>query len=477
MSTLPYEIVVGLEVHLQLKTRTKMFCACANQYGAEPNTLTCAVCTGQPGALPVANRLAFELAMRAGIALNATIARQTKFDRKNYFYPDLPKGYQISQFDKPITADGHLDLPSGKRVGIVRAHLEEDAGKSSHAESGSVSLVDLNRCGVPLLEIVSAPDLRSSAEAIEYLDALKLILKHIGASDCDMEKGSLRCDVNVSIRPHGSETFGQRVEIKNLNSFRSVGRAIDAEAERHHQLQRQGGTVEAETRLWDDAHGVTRLMRKKETSQDYRYFPDPDLPPHIISEEWIARVRETMPELPAARVLRWKTEFGLNDYDAGVLVNDLEVAHYFEDTAQRCGDAKAAANWIGADLFGVMNERHCGPSATGITPERLAGLIALQKSGTLNVPSARKVFAAMLESTKSPADLVSELGLGQISDRGAIKDIVAKALVANPKAVEDLKAGKLKAAGAIVGFVMKESKGRANPALVNELIQEILPTL
>ncbi len=477
MTSLPYEIVVGLEVHTQLKTRTKMFCACANRYGAEPNTLTCAVCTGQPGALPVANRQAFELAMRVGLALNATIARDTKFDRKNYFSPDLPKGYQISQFDKPITADGFLDIPSGKRVGIVRAHLEEDAGKSSHTESGSGSLVDLNRCGVPLLEIVSAPDLRSSAEAIEYLDALKLILRHTGASDCDMEKGSLRCDVNVSIRPPGATTFGQRVEIKNLNSFRSVGRAIEAEALRHHQLQLAGGVVEAETRLWDDAAGATRLMRKKESSQDYRYFPDPDLPPHAISEEWIARVRANMPELPVARAARWKQEHGLSDYDAGVLVEDTEVASYFEATTRLCGDAKAAANWIGADMFGLMNELHCGPEATGITPERLAGLIALQKSGALNVPSARKVFAAMLGNDKKPAELVAELGLGQLSDRGALKDIVKNALAANPKAVDDLKAGKQKAAGAIVGFVMKESKGRANPGLVNELIAEILPTL
>ena len=477
MTTLPYEIVVGLEVHTQLKTRTKMFCSCPNRYGAEPNTLTCPVCTGQPGALPVANRQAFTLAMRVGLALNAQIARATKFDRKNYFYPDLPKGYQISQFDQPITADGFLALASGKKIGIVRAHLEEDAGKSSHMESGAGSLVDLNRCGVPLLEIVSAPDLRSSAEAIEYLDSLKLLLRHMEASDCDMEKGSLRCDVNVSIRPHGATEYGQRVEIKNLNSFRSVGRAIEAEAARHHALQLSGGTVEGETRLWDDEKAVTRLMRKKEASQDYRYFPDPDLPPHHISEEWIDDVRSTLPELPVARHARYRRDFGLNEYDATLLVQDKQVAVYFEDCAALSGDAKAAANWIGAELFGWMNETKQSVEASGITPARLAALIKLQKDGTLNVPSARKLFAAMIGNADDPAALVVSLSLGQVNDRGAILEIVRKALLANPKAVEDLRAGKQKAAGAIVGFVMKESQGRANPAMVNELIAELLPTL
>ncbi len=473
MNTTNWETVVGLEVHVQLKTNTKMFCGCANAYGAPPNTLTCPVCTGQPGALPVANRQAFSLAMRFGHAVDATIARSTKFDRKNYFYPDLPKGYQISQSDQPITSGGHIVLESGKAINLVRAHLEEDAGKTFH-ESPGFSEVDLNRCGIPLLEIVSAPDLRSPEEAYEYLTRLKLLLRHLEVSDCDMEKGSLRCDVNVSVRKLGAAQFGTRCELKNLNSFKSVERAIAAEALRHIAVIESGGTIEAETRLWDDEKGETRLMRKKETSQDYRYFPDPDLPRHEIAEAWIDEVRRTMPELPEARRARYKRDFGLSDYDSGVLVQDTRISRYFEEVSAASGDPKAAANWISADLFGLMNVKNEGLLEANIPAGRLAELIGLVKSGSMNVPSARKVLGAMYGNGRDPKELMNELGLGQVSDRDGLIEIVKRALAANPKAAEDMKQGKGKAAGAIVGFVMKESKGRANPAVVNEILAELL---
>jgi aspartyl-tRNA(Asn)/glutamyl-tRNA(Gln) amidotransferase subunit B len=471
-----YETVVGLEVHVQLKTKSKMFCGCENRYGAEPNTLTCPVCTGQPGALPVANIEAFALAMRFGLAVGAEIETRTKFDRKNYFYPDLPKGYQISQYDRPITKGGGIRLSSGKTIGIVRAHLEEDAGKAFH-EGTPYSLVDLNRCGIPLLEIVSEPDLRSPEEAYEYLTELKLLLRHLMVSDCDMEKGSLRCDVNVSVRRRGDPKFGVRAEIKNLNSFKAVERAIAAEALRHVAVLEAKGTIEPETRLWDDTANQTRLMRKKEASQDYRYFPDPDLPPHRIDQAWIDRVKASMPELPKARLARYQEAFGLSAYDAGVLVQDRDVAAYFEEVAGITGDPKAAANWITADLFGLMNARNHAIADTAIPATALAKLIDLVKSDALNVPSGRKVLEAMYGTGESPDVLVSELGLAQVSDKDALVALVRQAIAANPKAVADLKAGKGKAAGAIVGFVMRESKGRANPGVVNGILDEILPTL
>jgi aspartyl-tRNA(Asn)/glutamyl-tRNA(Gln) amidotransferase subunit B len=471
-----YEAVIGLEVHCQLATRTKMFSGAGNAFGGPPNSQIDPTVLGLPGALPVANAHAVELAVRAALALGCRIQERSKFDRKHYFYPDLPKGYQISQFDRPVAADGKLDLRFAgieKTVRIVRAHLEEDAGKNLHEEGRPHSLVDLNRCGVPLLEIVSGPDLRSSAEAYAYLTMLKLLLKSLGVSECDMEKGSLRCDVNVSIRPRGTEPFGVRVELKNLNSFKGVERAIDDEVVRQAALLDSGGKVEEETRLWDDDKGRSRLMRKKESSPDYRYFPDPDLPPFRIGAEWVERVRAASPELPEAKLLRYRSDFGLTDYDAQVLVQDPAVGRYFEETTKLSGDAKQAANWITSELFGLM-KGGIGIDEIALRPTHVAEVIRLVKDGTLNVRSAREVFGKMYERPRPAAEYVQELGLTQVSDRAGLVEIMRRALAANPKAVADLKAGKEKAAGAVVGFAMRETKGRANPALLNEILLELL---
>ncbi len=471
-----FEPVIGLEVHVQLGTRTKMFCGCEYRFGASPNTLTCPVCLGLPGALPVPNRQAVEFGIRAGLALGAQIAEVTKFDRKHYFYPDLPKGYQISQFDRPIAADGRLDLKFtglDKSVSVVRAHLEEDAGKNLHEEGRPHSLVDLNRCGVPLLEIVSGPDLRSSAEAYAYLTELKLILKSIGVSECDMEKGSLRCDVNVSIRPRGTIPFGTRVELKNLNSFKGVERAIDDEVVRQAAILDQGGKIEEETRLWDDDKGRSRLMRRKESAPDYRFFPDPDLPPFRVDVSWVDRVRAESPELPVAKLARYESVHGLSTYDAKVLIQEPDVCRYFEETVRLSGDAKQAANWITSELFGLM-KGGIAIDEIKLRPAHVAEVIALVLDGTLNIRSAREVFAKMYEAPKSAKSYVEELGLTQVSDRAGLVEIMRRALAANPKAVQDLKAGKEKAAGAVVGFAMRETKGRGNPALLNEILQELL---
>jgi aspartyl-tRNA(Asn)/glutamyl-tRNA(Gln) amidotransferase subunit B len=471
-----YEIVVGLEVHVQLKTRTKMFCGCAYRFGAEPNTLTCQVCLGLPGALPVPNRAAIEAAMRAGLALSCRVADTLVFDRKQYFYPDLPKGYQISQAGSPLNAEGSLTFLVGgveKTVRVARAHVEEDAGKNLHESGADASLVDLNRSGVPLLEIVSGPDLRSSEEAHAYLTELKLLLKTIEVSECDMEKGSLRCDVNVSIRPKGSKPFGVRVEPKNLNSFKAVARAIDDEAARQATILDGGGSLVEETRLWDDERGESRLMRRKESSPDYRYFPDPDLPPMRVPKEWVDRVRAETPELPKAKIARYTTNFGLSDYDANVLVGDPDVCRYFEETTALCGDAKQAANWITSELFGLMKG---GVSIidVAVRPSHIAEIVDLVRKGSVNVRTAREVLAKIYENPKPAAAYVAEMGAAQVSDKDALTAAVRRALEANAKAVADLKAGKEKAKGAIVGFVMRETKGRANPAVVDEILAELL---
>lgn len=471
-----YEPVIGLEVHAQLRTRSKMFCGCANRFGAAPNTQTCPVCLGLPGALPVPNKRAVELAIRFGLAVGATIAGVTRFDRKQYFYPDLPKGYQISQFDGPVTAGGHVDITVDgvpKRIGLTRAHLEEDAGKGLHEEGGASTLVDLNRCGVPLLEIVSAPDLRSSAEAYEYLTVLKLLLKTLEISDCDMEKGSLRCDVNVSVRKKGDPVFGTRMEVKNLNSFRGVERAIQSEIARLVDLVEAGASFVPETRLWDDEKGETRLMRTKESAPDYRYFPDPDLPPFAIDASWIDDVKRAMPELPLGKLARYRDDLGLSEYDAKVLIEDPDVARYFEECVTLSKDAKASANWVTSELFGLM-KGGADINAVKVRPSHVAELIRLVSDGTLNFRGAREVLAKQYEDGRPAAAIIQELGLVQMSDRDELVAVMKRALAANPKAVEDLKAGKQKAAGAVVGFVMRETKGRANPALVNEILAELL---
>jgi aspartyl-tRNA(Asn)/glutamyl-tRNA(Gln) amidotransferase subunit B len=476
MSVDDYEPVIGLEVHAQLRTASKMFCACANRFGAPPNTLTCPVCLGLPGALPVPNRRAIELAIRFALAVGAKVAAVTRFDRKQYFYPDLPKGYQISQFDVPVTYEGRVTFDitgREKTVGIIRAHLEEDAGKGMHEDGGRSTLIDLNRCGIPLLEIVSAPDLRSAEEAYDYLTELKLILKSLEISDCDMEKGSLRCDVNVSVRRKGDPKLGTRVEVKNLNSFRSVERAIRHETARLAALVEAGTRIVPETRLWDDDKGESRLMRTKESAPDYRYFPDPDLPPFAIDAAWIDEVRKAMPELPAQKLARYREVFGLSDYDAKVLITDPDVARYFEECVSLSNDAKASANWITSELFGLM-KGGADVTTVKVRPSHVAELIRLVQSGTLNFRGAREVLAKQYEDPRPAAEIVRELGLVQVSDRSELVAAMKKALDANPKAVADLKAGKQKAAGAIVGFVMRETKGRANPQILNEILEELL---
>ena len=470
-----YEPVIGIEVHVQLRTRSKMFTAAPNTFGQAPNTMTDPYTLGLPGTLPVANREAFSLAMRVGLALEAEIASFTKFDRKNYFYPDLPKGYQISQMDLPITANGKLPLPSGKVVRVNRAHLEEDAGKAMHSEEDA-SLVDLNRAGIPLLEIVSEPDMRSSAEAVEYLTRLKLLLRYLGVSDCDMEKGSLRCDVNVSIRPVGTEPFGTRVELKNLNSFKAVEKSIEYEVARHSKVLDEGGSIQQATLLWEEDRECTRVMRTKEESADYRYFPDPDLPPHHITESWIAEVRAVMPELPWLREERFKNIDGLSAYDAGILVQDKAVADFFEQALAVSGDAKTTCNWVTSELFSLMKAEGHDISDTHLSPTRFGELVALVKDGTVGAAGAKKILAAMYgsEQDHQPSQLVEKLGVGQISDIAALEAIVQEALDQNPAIVADLKAGKKKAAGAIVGWVMKRTRGSANPSVVNQLISKLI---
>ena len=479
MSLADYDTVIGLETHVQLKTKTKMFCGCPNAYGAEPNTLVCPVCLGLPGALPVVNKRAFELGIRAGLALDCGITRTTKFDRKNYFYPDLPKGYQISQFDQPLNHDGGLSFASEgtvKRVRIKRAHLEEDAGKNQHGEGTTdVTLVDMNRCGVPLLEIVTEADITSATMAFDYLTALKLLLRCVGVSDCDMEKGSLRVDVNISLKRKGVAAFGTKIELKNINSFRYVRHALEFEQARQAAILDSGGQIDGEeTRLWDSVKNESRLMRRKEGSADYRYFPDPDLPIFHVSDAWIGQIRESMPELPAKKRERFMTALGLPEYDAGVLVQDPDVADYFEETARLAKDPKQASNWVGSEVFSVLNETGISVKDLKVTPKLLADLILLTKDGTLNVPSAREVFHTVKETGADPKAVAESKGLMQVSDEAALREIVKAAIEKNPKAVADLKQGKGKAAGAIVGFVMGQTKGRANPAVVNRLINEVI---
>ncbi|TAJ24916.1 MAG: Asp-tRNA(Asn)/Glu-tRNA(Gln) amidotransferase subunit GatB [Planctomycetota bacterium] len=473
--------VIGLEVHCQLKTRTKLFCGCEYRFGAEPNTLTCAVCTAQPGALPVLNREALALAVRAGLALGAEIAPWSKFDRKNYFYCDLPKGYQISQFDRPYCKGGGITLANGHRIRLTRIHLEEDAGKAIH-DRGAQTLVDLNRASVPLIESVTEADVRSPEEAHEYLDRLKEILQYAGASDCDMEKGSLRVDVNVSVHRPG-EPWRKRVELKNLNSFRNVSAAIE------HELARQIAIYESndpsqqvvqETRLFDAQAGVTRSMRGKEEAHDYRYFPEPDLLPIEIDAAFLAEQRAALGELPEAKRARFQSELGLSEYDAGVLTSSPALSRWFEECARLCGSPKDAANWIQNEILRGLSAEQRPASAIAelrVTPAGLAELIGLAHKGTLNVPGARQVLRAMLETGKGAAALVQELGLEQVSDTGALEQWCREALVGKDKVIADVKAGKEKAIGALVGPVMKASKGKANPQVVTEILLRLVKEL
>ncbi|GIO94857.1 MULTISPECIES: Asp-tRNA(Asn)/Glu-tRNA(Gln) amidotransferase subunit GatB [Paenibacillus] len=477
MSTSKYETVIGLEVHVELHTNSKIFCGCSTAFGAPPNTHTCPICLGHPGVLPVLNRQAVEYAMKAAMALNCTISDVSKFDRKNYFYPDSPKAYQISQYDQPIGLNGWIDIEvdgKTKRIGITRLHLEEDAGKLTHVDGGYASLVDFNRVGTPLVEIVSEPEISSPEEAKAYLEKLRAIMQYCEVSDVKMEEGSLRCDANISLRPWGQKEFGTKAELKNMNSFRGVQRGLEYEQFRQAEVLDEGGVIVQETRRWDEAQGKTFSMRGKEQAHDYRYFPDPDLVSVHISEEWKEAVRATIPELPDARKARYTSEYGLPDYDAAVITASKPLADFFEDSLNYTKDAKSVSNWIMGDLLGYLNANNLELSQVEITGQGLGEMIGLIEKGTISSKIAKTVFKEMLESGKLPAQIVEEKGLVQISDEGAIKSIVEQVVANNPQSVEDYKAGKQKAIGFLVGQVMKESKGKANPALVNKLLVEVL---
>ncbi|HEU0265915.1 MAG TPA: Asp-tRNA(Asn)/Glu-tRNA(Gln) amidotransferase subunit GatB [Geobacterales bacterium] len=471
-----FQPVIGLEVHVQLLTASKIFCGCPNRFGAAPNNQTCPVCLALPGSLPVLNRKVVDYAIRAGLATGCRITPRSIFARKNYFYPDLPKGYQISQYDLPICSNGHLDIAVNgeqKRIGITRIHMEEDAGKLVHADlpgSGDASGVDLNRAGTPLLEIVSEPDLRSADEAVAYLKKLHQIVVYLGICDGNMEEGSFRCDANVSIMPLGTTTFGTRAEIKNVNSFRFVKEAIEYEIERQIELVTDGGRVVQETRLFDPGSGTTRSMRGKEEAHDYRYFPDPDLLPVVVDDAWIESVRSSLPELPEARRERYVRELSLSDYDAEVLTADRALADYFEAALSLYPQAKPLANWLMGEVTRAMNESGETFASLPLAPERLVALLKLIDAGTISVKIAKTVFEDMWKSGKEPAQIVAEQGLLQVSDSGEIERLIDEILAREAGQVAEYRAGKDKLFGFFVGQVMKGSKGKANPAMVNDIL-------
>lgn len=479
-----YEAVIGLEVHTELQTTTKIFCGCKTSFGAEPNTNVCPVCLGLPGVLPVLNKRVLEFAVRAGLALNCEISRFSKFDRKNYYYPDLPKNFQTSQFDLPICERGHLDIEVNgekKQIRITRAHMEEDAGKLVHhgtsITDSDYSLVDYNRTGTPLLEIVTEPDMRSAKEAVAYLEKMRAILQYIGISDCRMEEGSLRCDANVSVRPVGQKELGTKAEIKNINSFKGVEKAIEYEALRQAEILEDGGKIIQETRTWDEKEGVTKSMRTKEEANDYRYFPEPDLAPFTVSEEYIEDIRKTLPELPDERRERYIANFGLSSTDAQYMTNDKDTSDYFEKVVAAGADLKVSVNWIMGEFASQLSNAGIEIAKAPVTPENLAKLLALIAKGTISGKIAKKVFAEMWKDGADPEEIVKAQGLVQISDTGALKELVVKVIANNPKAVEDFKAGKKKAVGALVGQIMKETKGKANPKVINELLNDELKKL
>ena len=479
-----YEAVIGLEVHTELQTTTKIFCGCKTSFGAEPNTNVCPVCLGLPGVLPVLNKRVLEFAVRAGLALNCEISRFSKFDRKNYYYPDLPKNFQTSQFDLPICERGHLDIEVNgekKQIRITRAHMEEDAGKLVHhgtsITDSDYSLVDYNRTGTPLLEIVTEPDMRSAKEAVAYLEKMRAILQYIGISDCRMEEGSLRCDANVSVRPVGQKELGTKAEIKNINSFKGVEKAIEYEALRQAEILEDGGKIIQETRTWDEKEGVTKSMRTKEEANDYRYFPEPDLAPFTVSEEYIEDIRKTLPELPDERRERYIANFGLSSTDAQYMTNDKDTSDYFEKVVAAGADPKVSVNWIMGEFASQLSNAGIEIAKAPVTPENLAKLLALIAKGTISGKIAKKVFAEMWKDGADPEEIVKAQGLVQISDTCALKELVVKVIANNPKAVEDFKAGKKKAVGALVGQIMKETKGKANPKVINELLNDELKKL
>ncbi|MBW3112974.1 MULTISPECIES: Asp-tRNA(Asn)/Glu-tRNA(Gln) amidotransferase subunit GatB [Bacillaceae] len=471
-----FEPVIGLEVHVELKTDSKMFSPAPNHFGAEPNTNTNVIDLGYPGVLPVVNKRAIEFGMKAAIALNCEIATDTKFDRKNYFYPDNPKAYQISQFDKPIGENGWIEIEVNgekKRIGITRLHLEEDAGKLTHSGDG-YSLVDYNRQGTPLIEIVSEPDIRTPEEAYAYLEKLKSIIQYTGVSDCKMEEGSLRCDANISLRPIGQEKFGTKAELKNLNSFNFVKKGLEYEIVRQEKVLLSGGLIQQETLRFDESTGKTILMRVKEGSDDYRYFPEPDLLHLHIDQEWMDRIRAEIPELPDERKKRYVEEMGLPAYDAMVLTLTKEMSDFFEETVVAGADSKLASNWLMGEVSAYLNAQQKELEEVKLTPQGLAGMIKLIEKGTISSKIAKKVFKELVENGGDPEQIVKDKGLVQISDEGALLKIVTETLDANPQSIEDFKNGKDRAIGFLVGQIMKATKGQANPPLVNKLLlQEI----
>ena len=472
-----YETVIGLEVHLQLNTATKLFCGCPAKFGAAPNSQTCPVCLGLPGVLPVLNARALEWGILAALAFDCVIAEVMKFDRKQYFYPDLPKNYQISQYDRPLCRNGHLDIIVGgqsKRIGITRIHLEEDAGKLLHDASRTESFVDFNRTGVPLLEIVSEPDMRSSEEAYQYLVELKAVIEYLGVSTCNMEEGSLRCDTNVSLRKPGAAAFGSKVEIKNLNSFKAVKQALEFEVRRQAALLGQGQRIPQETRLWDAKGMKTDTMRSKEGAADYRYFPEPDLVPFVIDPGLIEQVRAALPELPAQRRVRYQQAYQLSAYDAQVLAQQRAFGELFEGALRAGAPPKPAANWMMGDLSAYLNAKGLEPEALKLRPEWLAHLLELIANGTLSGKMAKEVFLQMLEQGADPARLVKDRGLQQIVDPGALQRIADEVLRANPKSIEDYRKGKISALTHLMGQAMKQSHGKANPQQIAEVLKRKL---
>ena len=472
-----YEVVIGLEVHAELSTKTKIFCSCPTEFGGEPNTHCCPVCMAMPGALPVLNKKVVEYAIKAGLATNCDIARISKNDRKNYFYPDLPKSYQISQFDMPLCTKGYVEIETEKgpkRIGLVRIHIEEDAGKLNHDEFGRGSLVDLNRSGVPLIEIVSEPDMRSTKEVESYLKKLKSILEYIEVSDCKMQEGSLRADVNVSVRKKGDKEFGTRTEMKNMNSFRSITRAIEYEAMRQVEVIEQGGKIYQETLRWDEVSGKTFSMRDKENAQDYRYFPEPDLGIIKISDEMIENIKKTLPEMPESRKERYIKEFKLPEYDSNIITSSKYLSDLFEKATEKCHNPKAVSNWIMTDITRILNEKEQEPNDIPFKAEDLGKLVELIDKGTISSKIAKQVLEEMFENPKDPEDIIKEKGWIQISDEGAIKEVVTKILEANPASIADFKAGKDRALGFLVGQAMKETRGKANPQMLNKMFLEEL---
>ncbi|MDE7273301.1 MAG: Asp-tRNA(Asn)/Glu-tRNA(Gln) amidotransferase subunit GatB [Lachnospiraceae bacterium] len=472
-----YETVIGLEVHVELATKTKIFCGCSTAFGGAPNTHTCPVCTGMPGSLPVLNKQVVNYAVAVGLATNCTITQYCKFDRKNYFYPDNPQNYQISQLYLPICRNGHVDIEtaSGKKsVGIHEIHMEEDAGKLIHDEWEDCSLVDYNRSGVPLIEIVSEPDMRSAEEVIAYLEKLRMIIQYLGASDCKLNEGSMRADVNLSVREAGATEFGTRTEMKNLNSFRAITHAIEGERARQIDLLESGQQVVQETRRWDDAKEYSYAMRSKEDAQDYRYFPDPDLVPVYISDEWLGQIRDSQPEFREEKMARYKAEFDIPEYDIGIITDAKHMADLFEETVAICGQPKKVSNWLMGETLRLLKEKGMDPEEIIFSPENLAKLIQLVDSKAVNSTVAKEVFEVMFAENIDPVKYVEEKGLKTVNDEGALRKTIEEVIAANPQSVEDYRNGKEKAIGFLVGQTMKAMKGKADPASVNRILKELL---